>query len=93
MHNITQLAKQQIGLRLPKYLIDELESLSKEFSINKTDIITEAIRAYIQEQKAQLYYDRFDDGCKELKRVLNGTKKEPLHSLDALIDELEDTNA
>ena len=58
MHTLTQLEKQQVGLRLPKYLIDEIDKFTKAYSLNRTDIIVEAIKSYITEQKAQIEYDK-----------------------------------
>ena len=89
MHSVSQLVKQQVGLRLPKYLVDEVDSFAKEFAINRTDIITEAISSYIREQKAQLFYDDFDASCKELKNTFDANTQNSLNSLDELIDELK----
>lgn len=85
MHSLSQLEKQQVGLRLPKYLVEEMDELTKQFSINRTDIISEAISAYIADQKAKLFYEGFDTSCKELKTAAT------TQTLDALIDELEHT--
>lgn len=87
MHNISQLEKQQVGLRLPKYLVEEIDSFTTQFSINRTDVIIEAITSYISEQKAAMFYESFDESCKELKNVLdkNSTSTK---TLDQLIDEL-----
>ena len=91
MHTLAQLEKQQVGLRLPKYLVDEIDAFTKEFSLNRTDIITEAINTYVKEQKAKMFYDGFDDACKVLKTVVNDEdKSDSLQTLDDLIDELED---
>ena len=91
MHTLEQLEKQQVGLRLPKYLVDEIDAFTKQFSLNRTDIITEAINTYVKEQKSRMFYDNFNDSCKELKSIVNDTKKrDTLQTLDALIDELED---
>ena len=91
MHNLEQLEKQQVGLRLPKYLVEEIDDFTKQFSLNRTDIITEAIQTYVKEQKAKLFYDNFENSCKELKLVLKDPKKKDAsQTLDALIDELED---
>lgn len=90
MHTLSQLEKQQVGLRLPKYLVDEIDEFTKQFSLNRTDIITEAISTYVQEQKAKIFYNSFDESCKELKTLLDNTKKrENTQTLDELIDELE----
>jgi len=91
MHTLSQLEKQQVGLRLPKYLVDEIDTFTKQFSLNRTDIITEAIKTYVKEQKAKIFYDNFDDSCKELKTLVDDTqKRDSLQTLDELIDELED---
>ena len=92
MHTISQLEKQQVGLRLPKYLVEEIDAFTTQFSINRTDVIIEAISSYISEQKANLFYNNFDAGCKELQRTL-GSNEDSLKSLDELIDELEYKNS
>lgn len=58
MYNLQQLEKQQIGLRLPKYLIDEIDEFTKQFSVNRTDIVIEALRAYIEEQKEKFLFEK-----------------------------------
>jgi len=55
MYTIKQLEKQQIGLRLPQYMIDEIDEFTQQFSVNRTDIVMEALRSYIVQQKAELY--------------------------------------
>ena len=91
MHTLDQLEKQQVGLRLPKYLVDEIDDFTKQFALNRTDIITEAIQNYVKEQKAKLFYDNFENSCKELKHVIKDTKKrDASQTLDDLIDELQD---
>lgn len=88
MHSISQLEKQQVGLRLPKYLVEEIDAFTTQFSINRTDVIIEAVASYISEQKANIYYEEFNDGCKELKSSLESNKTDSLKSLDELINEL-----
>ena len=90
MHTLTELQKQQVGLRLPKYLIDDIDEFTKAYSLNRTDIIVEAVKSYIAEQKAKIFYDEFEGSLQELQSVLSSTKKQSeLQSLDELIDELE----
>ncbi len=89
MHAPSQLEKQQVGLRLPKYMIEEMDELTEQFSLNRTDIITEALRSYIAQQKEKMFYDRFREGARELKEVLNGERGDVM-TLDDLIDELDD---
>ncbi len=93
MHSISQLEKQQVGLRLPKYLVEEIDAFTAEFSINRTDVIIEAISSYINEQKANMFYTDFNTGCKELKNSLKSGHADSLKSLDELIDELEHKNS
>ena len=89
MHNIYQLEKQQVGLRLPRYLLEEIDAFTSQFSINRTDVITEAISSYISNQKANIFYNNFSKGCKELKTSLSSNDTDSMKSLDELINELE----
>jgi hypothetical protein len=92
MYSVSQLQKQQIGLRLPQYLIEEIDSFTKEFSVNRTDIVTEALRTYLAEQRSRLFYERFDHAAKETKQMIETDTYEG--TLGDLIDELEaDTHA
>ncbi len=89
MHSLSELQKQQVGLRLPKYLLDEIDEFTKEYSLNRTDIIVEAVKSYVREQKAKKYYDTFDASAKELKQVLSTDTHNKQQSLDELINELQ----
>ena len=89
MHSLAQLQKQQVGLRLPVYLVEQIDEFTKEYNLNRTDIIIESIKSYIEKQEAQNLYDEFDTACKELKEVLEDPKKvDELQTLDELLDEL-----
>ena len=87
MYTLAQLEKQQVGLRIPKYLVDDIEEFTKKFSVNRTDIIVEAIKSYIQAQNEDLFYSQFDESCKEAKSMMDNEMEE--NSLSGLIDELE----
>ena len=54
MYSIDKLEKQQVGIRLPKYLIEEIDSFTKEYNVNRTDIITESVKAYLEAQKEKV---------------------------------------
>ena len=87
MYTLHQLEKQQVGLRLPKYLIEEIDAFTKEYALNRSELITESIKAFIQAQKERKLYDSFDGSCKELQEILkNGD--EHLGTLEELIDDL-----
>lgn len=90
MYNLQQLEKQQIGLRLPKYLIDEIDIFTQQFSLNRTDIVIEALRSYIAEQKSKIFYKNFDTACKEAKAISKGEL--PATTLGDLIDELDNNS-
>jgi metal-responsive CopG/Arc/MetJ family transcriptional regulator len=88
MYSLRQLEKQQIGLRLPKYLVDDLDELTQSFSLNRSEIILEAVKSYIDDQKTQLFYQKFEDSTKELKTSIVNEHNN-LQTLDELINELE----
>lgn len=88
MHTLQELKKQQVGLRLHKYLVDEIDILSKEFSLNRTDIIAEAIRSYVETQKANLSLVGVENACKELIEIKRNQHNQKLTNLDDLINEL-----
>ena len=91
MNNLKQLEKQQVGLRLPKYLIDDIDEFTKKFSVNRTDIIIEAVKSYVSEQKANIFYDNFNTASKELSTTIKEHKTDKLQTLDTLIDELKNS--
>jgi len=92
MHSLLQLEKQQVGLRLPKYLLDEIDTFTKTYALNRSEIIVEAIKSYVSEQKLKLLYNEFDTSVKELKIVVNDKiKSDKLQTLDELVNELENS--
>jgi metal-responsive CopG/Arc/MetJ family transcriptional regulator len=91
MNNLKQLEKQQVGLRLPKYLVDDIDEFTKKFSVNRTDIIVEAVKSYVSEQKANIFYDNFNTASKELSTTIKEHKTDKLKTLDNLIDELKNS--
>jgi metal-responsive CopG/Arc/MetJ family transcriptional regulator len=91
MNDLKQLEKQQVGLRLPKYLVDDIDEFTKKFSVNRTDIIIEAVKSYVSEQKANIFYDNFNTASKELSTTIKEHKTDKLQTLDTLIDELKNS--
>lgn len=69
MFSIEQLEKQQVGLRLPRYLVEEIDAFTEKYSVNRTDIIMEAVKSYLSAQKAKLFYDDFENAAKELQEI------------------------
>lgn len=90
MYTLEQLEKQQVGLRLPKYLIEEIDQFTKEYSLNRSEIITESIKAFIVEQKSKKLYSSFDESCKELNEIIETGDDSHLDTLGEFLDELND---
>ena len=90
MYFLSQLEKQQIGLRIPQYLIEEIDEFTKEYNVNRTDIVIEALRSYLSEQKSKIFYEKFDKSVKEAKKMINGELEETM--LGDLINELNDSS-
>ena len=87
MHSLSKLQKQQVGLRLPKYLVEQIDELSEEYNLNRSDIIQESIRTYLEKVEAERFYENFDLGCKELKKILDDPKKaDKMQTLDEFLD-------
>ena len=87
MNSLAQLQKQQVGLRLPKYLVEQIDEFTQKYQLNRTDIIIESIKSYLEKQETQEFYNNFDAGCKELKVILDDPKKaEKLQTLDEFLD-------
>jgi metal-responsive CopG/Arc/MetJ family transcriptional regulator len=89
MNNLSSLEKQQVGLRVPKYLLDEIDEFTKSFSVNRSEIIIEAIKSYVEEQKANIFYSEFDEACVELNETISNKSKKKNDTLEDLINELE----
>ncbi len=87
MRDLASLEKQQVGLRVPKYLLDEVDEFTKMFSVNRREVIIEAIKSYVEEQKANIFYKEFDEACIELKETIKNKRKKD--TLEDLINELE----
>lgn len=87
MNSLLSLEKQQVGLRVPKYLLDEVDEFTKTFSVNRSEVIIEAIKSYVEVQKENIFYAEFDSSVKELKEVIS--IKNEKNTLEELIYELE----
>ena len=90
MHTLKELEKQQVGLRLPKYVIDDIDAFTSIYSVNRSDVITEAVISYIAQMKEKEFYDDFEKACQEVKDIQNGKKDiKEVQTLGGLIDELD----
>lgn len=93
MYSLSQLEKQQIGLRLPRYLVEQMDELAADHKISRTDIIAEAARAYISEQQAERFYGEFAEAAETMAAIATGQRKDHAGGLDELINGLADTHA
>ncbi len=89
MYSLSQLEKQQVGLRLPRYLIEQLDELASSHSLNRSDLIFEAVRAYIERQKAEQYYQELGESLAEINAIKKGESAID-YSLGDLINDLKD---
>jgi len=88
MHSLSQLQKQQVGLRLPVYLIEQIDEFAQEYNLTRTDIIIESIKSYIAAQEAEEFYNSFNASCKELKEILDNPKKaKNIQTIEEFLDE------
>lgn len=88
MNTLSSLEKQQVGLRVPKYLLDEIDEFTKTFSVNRSEVIIEAIKSYVEAQKENIFYSEFETSVKELKNSISSNNKKE-DTLEDLINELE----
>jgi len=89
MYNLEQLQKQQVGLRLPRYLLDDIDEFTNNYSLNRSEIIIEAIKSYIEDQKMKDFYNQFEGSCQQLSKVLANKKEVKLKSIDELVNEMK----
>lgn len=69
-------------------MVGEIDEFKKKYSVNRTDIIVEAIKSYLSSQIEKELYDNFDASCKELKSALdNPGEISNLGTLNEFIDE------
>lgn len=87
MNSLSSLEKQQVGLRVPKYLLDEIDEFTTNYSVNRSEVIIEAIKSYVEIQKENIFYDEFKDSVQELKDTIESKNKKD--TLEDLINELE----
>lgn len=72
MHTIAELEKQQVGLRMPTYLLNELDELTSEYNVNRSDILIEATKSYIESIKEEKVYQRLGEAMGEVKLMIDG---------------------
>jgi predicted transcriptional regulator len=87
MHALKELETKQIGLRLSKHLVNEVDDLISDYDINRSTFITEAITDFVAKQKEKIFYDGLEEAVKEMKMMMDGDL--PKTTLDDLINELD----
>jgi predicted DNA-binding protein len=92
MLNLEKLETRQVGLRLAKHLVDDIDNLTAKYNISRSTFISKAIEQVVEEQKQQQkeqeFYKKFENSVIELKSVLDGESKS--RDFSELLNELED---
>lgn len=86
MHTLEQLETKQVGLRMPVYLLKEIDELLENFEINRSTFINEAVKSMLQKQKEERVYQRLDEAMSEVGQMLRG--EIPKMDARSLLDEL-----
>ena len=81
-----KIQTQQVGLRLPTYLVDEVDEFIKDFNINRTTFIAEAIINFLKQQKEKEVHARLGEAMQEARLMMDG--KIPTKSARSLLDEI-----
>ncbi|SMN17506.1 hypothetical protein CRYPA_89 [uncultured Candidatus Thioglobus sp.] len=90
MYSLKQMEKQQVGLRIPTYLVKKIDELTSDYDINRSAFITEVIQSFIKEQKEKIFYEGLEQAIKEMKMMMEGEL--PKATLKDLITELRNEN-
>ncbi|WP_201339595.1 ribbon-helix-helix domain-containing protein [Isorropodon fossajaponicum symbiont] len=61
MHAISDLKKQQVGFRMPTYLLNEVDEVVSKYEINRSEFLNEAAKDYLQAIKKQEVYSRLGE--------------------------------
>ncbi len=93
MHSIAELEKQQVGLRMPTYLLNDIDELIGEYQVNRSEFLIEATKSYIALMKEEAVYQRLGEALGEVKLMVDG--KIPTISardtIEAMKAEIENT--
>lgn len=72
MHTLEQLETKQVGLRMPVYLLKEIDELLEDFEINRSTFINEAVKSMLKKQKEKRVHQRLDEAMSEVGQMLRG---------------------
>jgi metal-responsive CopG/Arc/MetJ family transcriptional regulator len=56
MHSLEKLKSKQIGFRMPIYLIEEIDELTRYSDVNRSAFIIEAVKKALKEHKESNLY-------------------------------------
>ena len=86
MHTIKELEKQQVGLRMPAYLLEEIDEARGKYKVNRSEFLIEATQSYLKLVKEREFYEDLRGSMQEAKLMIDG--KIPSKSARSLLDEL-----
>ena len=93
MHSIKELEKQQVGLRMPTYLLNDIDEITSKYKVNRSEILIEAAKSYIASVKEKEVYERLGEAMQEVKLMMDGKipKISARDTIKQLKNELENT--
>lgn len=86
MHTISGLKKQQVGVRMPTYLLNDIDKISNKYKVNRSEILIESAKNYVASVKEKEVHKRLEEAMKEAKLMIDG--KIPSIDARSLLDEL-----
>jgi CopG family transcriptional regulator / antitoxin EndoAI len=76
VHNVADLQKRQVGLRMPVFLLNDIDKITKKYKINRTDILIEATKSYLEQVKENEVYQSLGQALAEVRQMTDGKMKE-----------------
>lgn len=68
------LAREKIGISLPKKDLQEIEKIRKELGINRSKLVDLAIRAWLKRFKQKKMVKQYQEGYKKKPESIEGLK-------------------
>ena len=93
MRPIAELEKQQVGLRMPTYLLNDIDEITSKYRINRSEFLIEAAKSYVDSVQEDDVHARLGEAMQEVRLMMDG--KIPTISardtIEGLKDELKNT--
>ncbi|CAB5494843.1 hypothetical protein THERMOT_182 [Bathymodiolus thermophilus thioautotrophic gill symbiont] len=86
MHSIRELETQQVKLNIPTYLLNDIDEITGEHEVDRSEVLIEAAKSYVALIVEQDVHERFYEALQEVGQMREG--KIPKTSAISLLDEL-----